>query len=458
MSSRSYPVPARISAVVEGDGPLARRVRDGESLTTSDLGRAALIATGTPLGEWAQQILANEQAVILDALLPDDRLPMGVLASGTEDDIIVALSLGDRVFTASGWADSDESIATDCLMELDEETVVAVAEALADGADGLVLRPWIPLAVIAAAPAPAAMAKPKTAPRPGQKVDQPAAAPTGDSKPLTPAQADKTDQPETTTELESQDEPPEGATESDVPAGAKVVAVVDDLDKTAVIELLAIAPGPKVYRRNDGTWTEDPKWVTALRSVKPPPLVQLSDPSQIEDVTAQVDEATKGMPFDPAAEKKPEAPDAESGESAPDAESGTEDAAEAKPKPMAASAEWAAEHQRKADDLAAQLALVAASKAGATLKGKATGAEKLRRYWLSGEGALKIRWGAPGDWKRCVRHLSKFMGPRATGYCSLLHARKTGAWTGSKVHRKAHGGMYANPKVKAEALAKELSH
>ncbi len=51
------------------------------------------------------------------------------------------------------------------------------------------------------------------------------------------------------------------------------------------------------------------------------------------------------------------------------------------------------------------------------LKGKAMGAERLREYWGHGKGAAKIRWGTPGDWTRCYRHLSKFMGPRAKGYC-----------------------------------------
>lgn len=44
-------------------------------------------------------------------------------------------------------------------------------------------------------------------------------------------------------------------------------------------------------------------------------------------------------------------------------------------------------------------------------------AERLRRYWSSGRGAAKIRWLTPGDWKRCYRHLVKYMGPRAKGYC-----------------------------------------
>jgi hypothetical protein len=67
-------------------------------------------------------------------------------------------------------------------------------------------------------------------------------------------------------------------------------------------------------------------------------------------------------------------------------------------------------------------------------------AEKLRRYWSEGKGALKIRWGTPGDWKRCYRHLSKFMGLRAKGYCQNLHKRSTGIWTGSRLNPGGHRG------------------
>ena len=60
------------------------------------------------------------------------------------------------------------------------------------------------------------------------------------------------------------------------------------------------------------------------------------------------------------------------------------------------------------------------------------GAEQLRRYWTHGKGALKIRWGATGDWTRCYRQLSKYMGTRAKGYCALRHKETTGMWTGDK--------------------------
>ena len=59
--------------------------------------------------------------------------------------------------------------------------------------------------------------------------------------------------------------------------------------------------------------------------------------------------------------------------------------------------------------------------------------ERLRRYWAEGAGAIKIAWGTPGDWTRCVRQLSKYMTKdQAEGYCQNLHKRATGVYTGDK--------------------------
>ncbi|MEU1778114.1 MULTISPECIES: hypothetical protein [Streptomyces] len=67
------------------------------------------------------------------------------------------------------------------------------------------------------------------------------------------------------------------------------------------------------------------------------------------------------------------------------------------------------------------------------------GAQELRRYWTSGEGAAKVRWGQPGDWSRCVRQVSKYMGPRAKGYCQLRHMAATGMTTSAHA-RALRGG------------------
>jgi hypothetical protein len=68
-------------------------------------------------------------------------------------------------------------------------------------------------------------------------------------------------------------------------------------------------------------------------------------------------------------------------------------------------------------------------------------ARRLRRYWLRGPGAAKIRWNTPGDWTRCTKHLMKYMGPRAKGYCQNLHKSATGVYTGSRfnVGKKRRG-------------------
>jgi hypothetical protein len=62
-------------------------------------------------------------------------------------------------------------------------------------------------------------------------------------------------------------------------------------------------------------------------------------------------------------------------------------------------------------------------------------AERLRRYWSTGKGAAKIRWGTPSDWRRCYRHLRKYMGIRARGWCQNMHKRNTGMWTGDRRNR-----------------------
>lgn len=55
------------------------------------------------------------------------------------------------------------------------------------------------------------------------------------------------------------------------------------------------------------------------------------------------------------------------------------------------------------------------------------GARTLRRYWTRGKGAAKIVWGTPGDFKRCVRHLRKYVGTGAEGLCNVYHTSAVGA-------------------------------
>jgi hypothetical protein len=68
-------------------------------------------------------------------------------------------------------------------------------------------------------------------------------------------------------------------------------------------------------------------------------------------------------------------------------------------------------------------------------RGSRGNAAALRRYWgPAGAGGARIRWGTPGDWTRCNRLLSKYLGARAKGYCQLMHIRNTGVATGSRLN------------------------
>lgn len=67
---------------------------------------------------------------------------------------------------------------------------------------------------------------------------------------------------------------------------------------------------------------------------------------------------------------------------------------------------------------------------------------QLKRYWLTGEGAAKIRWGTPGSFDRCVRALRDDFPENTEGLCANLHHEATGKWprensSGADVHTGA---------------------
>lgn len=65
--------------------------------------------------------------------------------------------------------------------------------------------------------------------------------------------------------------------------------------------------------------------------------------------------------------------------------------------------------------------------------------ERLRHYWTHGEGGtVKVRWGEPGDFDRCVRHVGKYM-ENPQGYCAERHHDALGIWpaTHAKEERDA---------------------
>lgn len=185
------------------------------------------------------------------------------------------------------------------------------------------------------------------------------------------------------------------------------LALVDDVDPQAVLNLLAIVPGPSdnvhavsAFLRKDGTWAAAPEELTALRSATPPPVVELNA-SEAQNVLTQIDSYT-------SAGKQADAP-AQADDTAPVTAAAVLELGNLL---------WGPNGEI--------LAIVAA----AGVDTHPGSAEKLRQYWEHGEGAAKIRWGEKNDWYRCVSHLSKFMGERSKGYCSLRHRAVLGVWPG----------------------------
>lgn len=163
----------------------------------------------------------------------------------------------------------------------------------------------------------------------------------------------------------------------------KTYAIVDDLDAGAVLNLVRLASGPKLEDYVAGTgWTEAEEILNDLQGITPPKLVEL-DEALLASVIEQIDAGVN-----PDKDHYPEPV-----------------TAAVSPDPRA---------------------------------------EKLRRYWsVGGKGGLKIRWGVPGDFRKCVRYLRKHLGPRAKGYCANLHKRNTGMWPGSRNNRGLRGAAAA---------------
>lgn len=57
----------------------------------------------------------------------------------------------------------------------------------------------------------------------------------------------------------------------------------------------------------------------------------------------------------------------------------------------------------------------------------------LEDYWKHGKGAVKIRWGTPGDWTRCYRHIKKYVNDEyAKRICAQWHKDTTGVYPGDR--------------------------
>jgi hypothetical protein len=180
---------------------------------------------------------------------------------------------------------------------------------------------------------------------------------------------------------------------------ATYFAIVSPDDTSAVMDLVALIPAtaasatPMTYKRHDKQWILDEQILRDLQSATPPPVVPITQ-DQLQDVLKQVDGIA---------------------------------ATTASITSKVFMAFWGLDPM---DGITA---------AGSADRNRGN-AEKLRRYWVHGEGAAKIRWGTPGDWRRCVLHLEKYLGERAKGYCQLRHKEAMGVYTATHAEMdRKHG-------------------
>ena len=254
--------------------------------------------------------------------------------------------------------------------------------------------------------------------------------------------------------------------------GESIYALVDEIDSTAVLDVLRVS-GESVAVRSGGEWLDEGTTTTWLREDFPSTLIELDDETA-RSVLAQVDSIHEpvleppinGLP-DPHPLPTHEVSDLVASidslfatvVGAIGSEDGNRDGStRERDRALLSSVEslhelttlWARRdlyvravngHQRLKLD---ELPFVAAGTALGGPDRNRGGAEKLRRYWTRGKGALKIRWGTKGDWRRCYRQLFRYMGPRAAGYCQLRHGERTGLFTGDRLHRAGVNAVRAS--------------
>ena len=219
----------------------------------------------------------------------------------------------------------------------------------------------------------------------------------------------------------SADAPAAEAPKSEAPGGSTVeplyLAIVDAEDTQAVLDLVALIPADpasgaqlEAYRRSEGAWAPAPDMLSKLQGSSPPPVVEL-DAVNLADVLSQMDPAEKSEPVAASGLRRHVINDV-------GALVASRVAGPVLLKP----------YETYPDDVTTRLGELSAESNDID----SPAANRLKRYWEKGEGAAKIRWGTDGDWTRCVNQLSKYMGPRAKGYCTLRHKGALGYYPGER--------------------------
>lgn len=286
------------------------------------------------------------------------------------------------------------------------------------------------------------------------------------------AAAEPTDLPEYTEEDQAVEDAATGPTDE-----ALYFAIVDDVDKTAVLDAVAIVKSngqPSAFIRSQGAWTASPDTLTLLQGSTPPTVVELPDPATVKTVLEQIDAHDSGADQTDVSKEQAQQPGEEaiaaSGYAMPDGSYTIINVDDLQSVVASAAPDlFVKAHIRKRARALNRMDLVPAAwreftlaeigelSASKNLYGEfgeiitASGVPgiadtprdfknvmKLQAYWTHGKGALKVRWGTPGDLTRAHRHLSKYVGPqRAWGLAQKYHKSLFGVY--NQTHDVAAG-------------------
>jgi len=243
---------------------------------------------------------------------------------------------------------------------------------------------------------------------------------------------------------------------TDAPVDPLYLAVVDDVDKNSVLDVIAIRTNdegePEAWVRRKGTWENDPDYLAKIEGQSPPALRQIEDEDAVKVVLQQVDDhdGAKAAPVADDTSTSDQISSLAVGFSLPDGsypiysveqlsnavdtmqsyEPDSFELAHVRKRAQALNRmdilpkEW-----RSATFLEKGIVASASSVlygeygeiVAAGHKGNG-GAERLKAYWAFGKGAAKVRWGTPGDLTRCHRHLAKYVGDsEAWGLSQNIH-------------------------------------
>lgn len=259
---------------------------------------------------------------------------------------------------------------------------------------------------------------------------------------------------------------------------AMYFAVVDEVDKTAVMDAIAIRKSPEnipeAYTRELGEWVKNDDMLANLRGSTPPVVVELDDTETVKTVLAQIDEhdgTSEEVADDVSSSEQIKAlsvgfemaDGSFSIKSVSDlddtltvfsfVEPTSDEIAHVRKRAAALNrldklpSSWRnLTVQQRGITAAAQSPLMgeygeilAAGVPGvADTPGDFAAARRLQNYWTRGKGALKIRWGTPGDLTRAHAHLAKYVGTgQAWGLAQNYHKSLMGV--SNTTHDRATG-------------------